>query len=70
MTDPTSVENITIQKKEVEDEKVSKAAEEDERKRIISECRDRLKDSSDDKYFLEKYDLTSYEKSFLPHKEG
>lgn len=69
-TDPSSTEMINQQKKEVEDEKVSKAQDEEERKKVINDCRDRLKDSSDDKYYLEKYDFASYNASFLQHKEG
>ncbi len=49
---------------------MSKAADEEDRKKIIHECRDKLKESMDDKYYLEKYDLTQYSHSFLPHKEG
>lgn len=70
VTDPTSSEHIHQQKKEVEDEKVSKAADEEDRKKIIHDCRDKLKESMDDKYYLEKYDLAQYSHSFLPHKEG
>lgn len=69
-SDPSSTEQISHQKKEVEEEKVSKAAEEDERKKFIHEFRDKLKESSDDKYYLDKYDLATYSQSFLPHKEG
>ena len=69
-TDPASAEQITHQKKEVEEEKVSKAAEEDERKKYIHDFKDKLKESTDDKFYLERYDLTPYSQSFLPHKEG
>lgn len=69
-TEPGSQEQVHQQKKEVEDEKVSKAADEEDRKKGINECRERLKDSMDDKYHIESYDLTPYAASFLPHKEG
>jgi hypothetical protein len=59
-TDPSITEMINQQKKEVEEEKVSKAQDEEERKKIINDCRDRLKESSDDKYFLENYDFSVY----------
>lgn len=49
-----------MQKKEVEDEKVSKAADEEERKRIIGECRDKLKESVDDKYYIPNYSVDTY----------
>jgi hypothetical protein len=61
---------VHIQKKEVEDEKVSKAADEEDRKKVIHECREKLKESMDDKYHIDKYDLSTYSQSFLPHKEG
>lgn len=69
-SDPGLSEQITHQKKEVEDERMTKAQEEEERKRIINDCRDKLRESIDDKYYIPSYDLDTYKKSFLPHKEG
>jgi hypothetical protein len=59
-TDPSISENVAAQKKEVEEEKVSKAADEEERKRIIHECRDKLKESVDDKYYISNYGIETY----------
>jgi hypothetical protein len=36
----------------------------------MHDFKDKLKESSDDKYYLENYDMTTYNNSFLPHKEG
>lgn len=68
--DPTTTEVIVLQKKEAEDEKVSKAMDEEERKKIIHDCKDKLKESMDDKFFIPNYDISSYKASTLPHKEG
>jgi hypothetical protein len=70
VTDPSSSENVQAQKKEVEDEKLSKAADEEERKKVIHECRDKLKESMDDKYYIPNYEIDSYKQAFLPQKEG
>lgn len=43
--DPNTSEQLQNQKKEVEDERVSKAADEEERKKIIGECREKIKES-------------------------
>jgi len=42
----------------VEEERSSKAADEEERKRIIIECKDKLKESIDDKFYIPSYSLT------------
>ena len=69
-SDPASSESIQNQKREVEDERASKAAHEEERKKAISDCRDKLKESLDDKYYLHHYDLDPYKNSFISSKEG
>jgi hypothetical protein len=38
--------------------------------KAISDCRDKLKESLDDKYYLHHYDLDPYKNSFISSKEG
>lgn len=58
VSDPHTSEQVSQQKKEVEEERSSKAADEEERKRIIIECKDKLKESIDDKFYIPSYSLT------------
>lgn len=68
--DPNTTELLAQQKKEVEEEKMSKAMGEEERKKAINDCLDKLKESKDDKYYIPNFRLDEYKASFLPHKEG
>lgn len=68
--DPNTTELLAAQRKEAEEEKASKAVDEEERRRAINECRDKLKESRDDTFFIPNYSLDAYRASFLPHKEG
>lgn len=54
----------------MEEERITRATEEEERKRIITECKERLKESVDDKYYIPNFSIDAYKEAFLPHKEG
>ena len=44
--------------------------DEEERKKAINDCKEKLRESRDDEFFIPNYSLEPYKASFLPHKEG